>query len=458
MLNLIKNEYIKLFGLPANRFLLAVVLILFILFQAVSRMTIAPVEEEGITLDYIEKQIAYLESAQPAHYESQILLYEFMLEHEIYGDVSGWIMDALEQAFSCRQSLLSPADLSLHEMAEYSRCYKLFTDSVASGDWKQYLTLKIEQLQLSSQGSASERNAQIASYEEMIRYEVEPGVGDWREDAITEIQECRRILEELDFYQNAGQLSDEAAWTEAYSRMAIAQYRLDHNISTYLSSWHQPDTPFWNVLLQSRSLLILIQIILVIWAGGAISQEFSRGTIKMYLMNPVRRSRLFLSKYWTLVSLSVLFVLVSCVFNLLLTFLCFPSSEVTAPYFYVSNGVVYFYPALWTVIKTYLISLVPFLVITTGAFMISSLLHNASMAMGISAASFFAGSLLAYALGSLQIDWGRYFLFCNLDLNRIAAGAGLFSHQTLGFSLGVMGVHLVIFLLTAYDGFVRQEV
>lgn len=458
MFNLIKNEYMKLFSVTANRLLLAAVFIIFILFQAVCKTSVSSPMEEGITQEYIEQQITYLKSARPAHYESQILMYEFMQKHSIYGQVSSWKLDALNQAFSYKQSLLSDTDLSPHETAEYSRYYKLLTDAVASGNWKDYLTLKIEQMELSWNGSESEKNAAIASYESMIRYEVEPGVGDWREDAITEIQECHQILEELDFYQNTEQISDEAAWMEAYNRMSIAQYRLDHNIDTYMSSYHQPDTLSWKVLLQSRSLLILVQIIMVILAGGSIAQEFSRDTIKLYLMNPVKRSKLFFSKYLTLVSLSVIFLFTACFLNLILTCLCFPSRGLTAPYFYVSSGVVYFYPALCVVIKTYLISLIPLLVIMTSAFMISSLLHSSSMAIGVSMAFLFAGSALTYALGSLQMDWGRYLIFSNLDLSGIADGSSLFAHHSVGFALCVIGIHMVVFLLTAYDGFVRHEV
>lgn len=458
MFNLIKNEYLKIFSTTANKILLISIFIIFILFQAVYKTSFQESLEDGITREYIENQIDYLNTAHPTNYKTQIAMYEFMIEHKIYGDVSEWKLDALNEAFSYYQMLHSGTKISPHDTAKYYRYFKLLTTAISSEDWESYLNLKVEQTQTDSSKSSSEKKALILSYESMLSYKIEPGTGNWKEDAITIIRDSTQILDELDFYQNTEQISNEAAWTEAYNRMSIAQYRLEHDIDIYMSEYHKPNTPFWNVLLESELLILLIHIIMVIFAGGCIAQEFSRGTIKMYLLNPVKRGKLFFSKYLTLVSLSILFLSISCVLNLTLTSICFSSEGISAPYLYVSSGIVYSYPALFVVIKTYIFSLIPLLVMMTSAFMISSLLHSSSMAIGVSMAFLFGGSALSYALGSLKLDWGRYLLFSNLDLENITSGNSYFAHHTLGFALCVIVVYMIIFLLTAYDAFVKQDI
>lgn len=458
LFNLIKNEYLKLFSTTANRILLIAVFIIFILFQAVYKTSIQEPLEDGVTLEYIENQIDYLTTAHPPNYKNQLVMYEFMIENNLYGNVSQWKLYALDEAFSYYQSLNSDTELSPHDTAKYYRYFKLLTNTISNGDWKAYLNLKIEQTQNDSTGSSAEKKTLVKSYESMITYGVEPGTGNWREDAIETIRENTQILEELDFYQNTEQINNESAWTEAYNRMSIAQYRLEHDIDIYMSAYQEPDTTFWNVLLESNILVLLIHMIMVIFAGGCIAQEFSRGTIQMYLLNPIKRGKLFFSKYLTLVSLSVLFLCIACVLNLVLTSICVSSEGITAPYLYVSSGIVYSYPALFVFIKTYAISFIPLLVVMTFAFMISSLLHNSSMAIGVSMAFLFGGFALSYALGSLKLDWGRYLVFSNLDLSKISDGTSAFAHHTIGFAICVICVYMVIFLLTAYDAFVRQEV
>ena len=53
---------------------------------------------------------------------------------------------------------------------------------------------------------------------------------------------------------------------------------------------------------------------------------------------------------------------------------------------------------------------------------------------------------------------GRSFLlFANLDLNAVINEQTLFTGLTVTFALVVIAVHLVVFFLTAWDGFVRRR-
>ena len=95
---------------------------------------------------------------------------------------------------------------------------------------------------------------------------------------------------------------------------------------------------------------------------------------------------------------------------------------------------------------------------TTMAFMISSMMRSSALAIGIGVAALLGGSMVVALLAQLGCDWGRYLIFANMYLSQAATGSTVFPNQTLGFSVAVLAVHMVIFLLTAYDGFTRREV
>lgn len=89
--------------------------------------------------------------------------------------------------------------------------------------------------------------------------------------------------------------------------------------------------------------------------------------------------------------------------------------------------------------------------------MLSALSQSPVLAVGFSFGFWIIGYILVYVLANEGLDWGRYFIFANLDFLLIREG-GLFSYQTVRDSVLVLFVHFVLWMLTAYDGFVRREI
>lgn len=201
----------------------------------------------------------------------------------------------------------------------------------------------------------------------------------------------------------------------------------------------------------------VVSMIIIIFAGSSIANEFSTGTVKFLLINPVKRWKIFLSKYVTILSMSIMLVLAFFVTNTLCSGLFFGLSDIIAPYLYVSNGAVHSLPGLLFILWQYLLGSVNLVVMGTLAFAISSLLRNSAVAIGVSVFVMLAGSTIIAFMSALQLDWARFFIFANTDLNAIINGSSSFPNMTVGFSLSVIAVHMIIFFLTAWDGFMRRE-
>ena len=98
------------------------------------------------------------------------------------------------------------------------------------------------------------------------------------------------------------------------------------------------------------------------------------------------------------------------------------------------------------------------IMVMTVAFAISSLSKNSTVATGVGVALFFGANLVTSILGGFQVYWGRYLFFSNTDLLAIKNGMGLYYGMTVLEAIINLCIHWFVFMLIAYDGFVRREV
>ena len=101
---------------------------------------------------------------------------------------------------------------------------------------------------------------------------------------------------------------------------------------------------------------------------------------------------------------------------------------------------------------------VEIVVMASLAFAISSVARSSALAIGVSVMAYFGGNTVMLILSQLNISWARYLIWANVDLSGIMEGSGMFMGQTLTSAFAVIAVHMVIFLMIAWDGFTRREV
>ena len=130
----------------------------------------------------------------------------------------------------------------------------------------------------------------------------------------------------------------------------------------------------------------------------------------------------------------------------------------STPYIYVSGGDVKEMPTLLYAAEQYLMKSVEMVVMSTLAFAISSLVRSTALAIGVSVFTMCIGSTGTQLLGQLGQDWARFLVFANTDLASISKGYSIFAQHSLTFAVGVLIAHMVVFLLTAWDGFTKRSV
>ncbi len=294
------------------------------------------------------------------------------------------------------------------------------------------------------------------------KYLLDKGVKDVDDERVQKVYDIVNLQNQIESYDD-----NSADTIEMIKNYKVTKYALDNNLGYYIDdntslsmySGEKQET-LWMVLLNSSSIFAILSICMLVLAGQIVAKEFSEGTIKFLLINPVKRGKIITSKYLTLVSMSFILMVVTFVINIVLAVIFNGGHNLGCQYvtYSLSKEKVVAYAAILYYAKTYLLSFVQVIVYETMAFALSSLLRSTAAAVGAGIACMLGGSIVTSIMMAFHIDWGRYLIFSNVDLQAVMNQTTGYIGHTMTFAVGVIVVHMIVFLLTAYDGFVRREV
>lgn len=193
---------------------------------------------------------------------------------------------------------------------------------------------------------------------------------------------------------------------------------------------------------------ISITIFTVSIGATIFSGEFSSGTIKYLLIRPINRTRIYVSKFATvlliglslMISIVLLSFLIGCV---LYGFEDISSSINMAQEVFIS----------------YLSEFATFTAMACFAMMLSIYFRNSAFSLGVSFVILFSGPMLTQVLRILQKNWAKYLLFSNVDFTHyIGKNSPLFKGMSAPFSIGIIFIHIVSFILIGLFFFKKQDV
>ena len=223
---------------------------------------------------------------------------------------------------------------------------------------------------------------------------------------------------------------DNAEYENYKNTKLKCEYKLKNNIEYDISehnNWMDTsEFDFWSVFCTTIVMISFIGLIVIVIGGGIVSSEFSGGTIKFLLINPVKRWKILVSKYFTTITFGYLLMIAAFILSAVTTLTVFGADNLSASYISAADGVVKEIPGFVYMIKNYLLSSVEIVVMATLAFAISSVARSSALAIGISVMAYFGGNTLMLILSQLNLSWGRYLIFANVDLGGISAGDGMF--------------------------------
>jgi ABC-2 type transport system permease protein len=203
---------------------------------------------------------------------------------------------------------------------------------------------------------------------------------------------------------------------------------------------------FWEFMRISSNLLVVVQIFCLVIAGDIVSNEFSSGTIKLLLIRPIKRKIILLSKYITVIVWALLLTTAHFLFSSLL-------------------GIVWFYDSflqftvdVFVVAGSYVLRFIEMILICSLAFTLSVVTRSSSFAIGLTICLTFSSNTMMILLNERGLEWGKYLLMANTDLQQYFFATPPFEGMTFGFSVVVIGCYMVVFGVLSVFVFGRGDI
>lgn len=455
-IGLVKNEYIKLIRKTGTWVMLVILLVSSVGLSAIAlyaqKYEGHDSYDEGNMIEDYQSEIDYLKNVKTDGWEQEVERNQYLIDNLITPINDVWRMSAANIMFDIKYGLTD------YKIKNADSVISAIDNAIKNDDWKSYFETACV---LSDENPGIIDEAEISVYKKCLDENIAPYGKNWRYTLMSQLESDKLQLKNCEAQKAAGQSVDISEMKLLDENCKKYQYRLDNNIDFDISentNWMDGNFNFWSVFGTSTSIVSFISVMVIIIAGGIVSGEFSSGTIKFLMINPVKRWKILASKYFTAMTFGYIAMFVVYIISMLTTMLFFGAENLGASYITVSGDKVSEISGFLYIAKLYLINSVSFVVMGSLAFAISSLFRSSALAIGISVMAYTGGSTVTMVLSQLQFDWGRYLIFSNLDLVSISEGHSMFTDQTVGMALAVIAVHMIIFLLTAWDGFTRREV
>ncbi len=386
----------------------------------------------------------------------QLNKYTYILEMNLHIPTRGWQMTALNEAFGHYQKKIEEGKGTPHETASYYRSFKLLCQAVRSDSPNKYLQLLTEQVQADPALSTTEKYYYNQYYSYLISQNIEPDAGDWRQDAAKDLLTSSLTLSRLEQGNSNTDTAYDDSWQDAYNKQAIAAYRLEQNIPLLVSNEDFGGSLFWKSLFESRNLLPLLQIPVILLLSGIIAREARYKNLNLLFSQPVSRQHCFWAKFCTAMILCTAWILLIYVWNIITSSALFGLDGLQASTLVVRDGMVNAYSSLFLLLKQYFLICLPLYV--SGAFcLFLSALSPRSIWVVIAA---FDGILLLWWLkkqfSSTPLGWIPFSSVGIPDMLSIIKGSAA-SGLTLPVALTILLIQFAAFTAGGAFVFCRKQ-
>lgn len=235
----------------------------------------------------------------------------------------------------------------------------------------------------------------------------------------------------------------------AFQNVEENQYRIENDIKP-------TEYNAWDFVRENRPLVALVSLFTIIVAAGVTANEFRWGTIKLLLIRPISRTKILFAKYVSVLIYAMAMLLTLFLLSFVVGALFFGIDGFSQAYVYNQAGEFKDAGIFTFTLSQYLLSFVELVMMATFAFMIAAVFRNTSLAIGLAIFLMMAGSSIV--LFFMNKEWAKYILFANTDLNQFIEGTPFFSGITLGFSIGVLAVYYILFMLLSWIFFTKRDV
>lgn len=476
MNNLIKNELTKLFKKKSTY----IILIITIAFILLTNIMNSQIQNLYYSSGYDEESIQIFEdemnSYSPDNPEEVQTYVDIKSKLDMLKLMQKYGFDSW-QAYIIQTRLGSDGDLytinaytyfknsvSKEEYETAKQRYNTFIEKLDTDDWKHFVSSELQEVE---EQIRLEEKTDHPDASTLNSLKIQKQILEWRLSKNISYQgsfldSCLRN------YQN----SSEAVYSYEQGKDHSYEEKLDYysDLKSLHTSKYYIENEIRNIsdtdnrailldLFDNYELFILIFIIMI--AGGMISDEFSKGTIKLLLVRPYSRNKILLSKLMVCFLMLIFIIAFTAGSQFIIGGIIHGFDSTTVPaviYNYDTKQIETMNIAMYICI-TSIAKLPIYILLMTLAFACSTIFVNTAVSIIIPLLGYMGSAIINQLALLYDIKILRYFVTPNWDLSQyLFGGLSNFEGLTMPFSIIICLVYFLIMLVTSFIVFKKRNI
>lgn len=482
MSSLIKNELTKIFKKKSIYITLFVVLAFVILTNFIYKFFFTTGNSYGYSesyISYIKEDLARLDPSKPSdttmyiELKSQLETYELMQKY----DEDAWqrqiIASQVAGDINEKNTYLYSSEKDEAKAQEIENNINDILQKLDSDDWKYFANLELEQAdaklkeleeqkantqdkQLLEELEVSIENAKINK--EVAEYRINQDIKygtDYLNEALTSYQSYSLNLIQMGNVDNL-EYEDKLQYNESLEQKEVSKYIIENKQDI---NKRNDTRGILKNFFSEYGLFIIVIIVMI--AGTIVSEEFNKGTVKLLLIKPYSRAKILLSKYITILIMTVFAIVIILLMELIVGGIVFGFDSLSVPVLeYNFNTSQLEIINIFTYVGIEILTQLPMIILlATLAFALSTIFTNSALAITISLLGFMSPSIINALVIQYKVGFMKYFVTMNWDLSGYLFGSlPSMEGMTMGFSIVTCFIYLFAMLIPTFIIFKKKNI
>ena len=479
MISLIQNELKKIFKKKSLLITLLVTLAFIILTNVIYKLDFG-----NSYYDYIEEEISFygeqLKTLDPekdkdmyAQYKTELEVYQLVKKY----DEKSWQAKIIQSEM---RSCISDINYFTYQEKSDSGLkiakakYNEYIKRLDTNDWRYFAEEEVKEKnteidELKAMQEKTTNKLEIKELQNQIRgYEISRQIATWRlekdipygndykNNCLNSYMVAMEDIRSYDFGETEKNYDSKKQYYKAQETAAINKYDIENGTTV-------GDTSSAKGILLSTfdEYEIFLIVMFMMTAGVIVSEEFSKGTIKLLLIKPYKRSTILASKFITSIIVAIIVILLVLLMQFVVGGLIQGFDSFRNPtiiYDHTINNVKHIntiqYLAMQALGKAPM-----YILLMTLAFAFSTIFTNSALAITISLLGYMGSSVINMLALNLKLNWIKYFVTPNWNLTEYFwGGIPTFEGITLPFSIAIIVIYMVIMLVPTFIIFQKKNI
>lgn len=339
--------------------------------------------------------------------------------------------------------------------------YDKFVAKLDEGDWKYFAVYQLKDVeeQIANSKSTDSGNLNnLYTQKQILEWRIDKNIAygsDYLNKCLDDYADASYTVNEYNQKKNPTYY-EKLTYYKNLKTLNVSKYYIENNISDISSSDNRASLLD---LFDNYELFILVFIIMI--AGGIVSDEFSKGTIKMLLVRPYHRCKILLSKFIVCILMLIFIILFVAIGQFIVggIILGFNSLSVPAIIYNYATSQVQTMSIPMYIIITGLAKLPMYILLMTLAFACSTIFINTAVSIVIPLLGYMGSSIINQLALVYDLKFVNYFVTPNWDLRSyFFGGIPQFEGLTIGFSISICLIYFAIMFVTSFTVFKNRNI